>query len=247
MKKVDMTIQSGVTRVLHTAGKYCDKDIIIKAEGGDYGKGYESGVADGKKAEYDAFWDMFQKNGTRTEYRYAFAYTDWTEEMFKPKYPFKLAGDNTYAFLGVQAVWEDKVFEVDTAEAVNLMWAFRLTKFKRIGKCDLSSATNIQGIFAFCSNLVSIAQIVAHESLVWHEAFFYSTNLEEVRFSGVIGKSIGFADCSKLSVDSVQSVIDHLKDLTGQTAQTLTFHATDKNNLTDAQKATISAKNWTLG
>ena len=94
---------------------------------------------------------------------------------------------------------------------------------------------------------MSIAQIVAHENLAWNEAFFYSTNLEEVRFSGVIGKSIGFADCSKLSVDSVQSVIDHLKDLTGQTAQTLTFHATVKGKLTDAQKSAITAKNWTLG
>ena len=221
---------SGAKRLL-TAGKRHDKNIVVTAEGDGH---------------YDAFWDMFQKNGTRTEYRYAFAYTDWTEEMFKPKYPFKLAGDNTYAFLGVKAVWEDKVFEVDTAEAVNLMWAFRLTKFKRIGKCDLSSATNIQGIFSLCSNLVSIAQIVAHESLVWHEAFLYSANLEEVRFSGVIGNSIGFTDCSKLSVDSVQSVIDHLKDLTGQSTQTLTLHATVGIKLTEAQKATITAKNWTL-
>ena len=246
MSDITITIPGGTKKRLLTAGKRHTRNIVVEAEGGDYDKGYESGVADGKKAEYDAFWDMFQKNGTRTEYRYAFAYTDWTEEMFKPKYPFKLAGDNTYAFLGVQAVWEDKVFTVDTAEAVNLMWAFRLTKFKRIGKCDLSSATNIQGIFAFCSNLVSIAEIVSHERLVWHESFFYSTKLEEVRFSGVIGNSIGFADCSKLSVDSVQSIIDHLKDLTGQTAQTLTFHATVGAKLTDAQKAAITAKNWTL-
>lgn len=247
MTEHNITLAVGATKVLHTAGTYCDRDIVVTAEKGDgYENGYNEGLEAGKKAEYDAFWDMFQKNGTRTEYRYAFAYTDWTEEMFKPKYPFKLAGDNTFAFLGVQAVWEDKVFEVDTAEAVDLMWAFRLTKFKRIGKCDLSSATNIQGIFSFCSNLVSIAQIVAHESLVWHEAFLYSANLEEVRFSGVIGNSIGFTDCSKLSVDSVQSVIDHLKDLTGATAQTLTLHATVGTKLTDAQKAAITAKNWTL-
>ena len=227
----DLHISVSGTKRLLTAGKRHDKNIVVTAEGDGH---------------YDAFWDMFQKNGTRTEYRYAFAYTDWTEEMFKPKYPFKLAGDNTYAFLGVQAVWEDKIFEVDTAEAVNLIWAFRLTKFKRIGKCDLSSATNIQGIFSFCSNLVSIAQIVAHENLVWHEAFLYSTNLEEVRFSGVIGNSIGFTDCSKLSVASVQSVIDHLKDLTGQSTQTLTLHATVGIKLTEAQKAAITAKNWTL-
>lgn len=246
MHELDMTIQSGVTRVLHTAGKYCEGDIVIKAEGGDYGKGYESGVAQGEQNAYDAFWDMFQKNGTRTEYRYAFAYTDWTEEMFKPKYPFKLTGDNTYAFLGVQAVWEDKVFEVDTAEAVNLMWAFRLTKFKRIGKCDLSSATQINAIFSICSNLVSIEEIVSHEGLDWANAFDWSSNLEEIRFSGVIGKNISFSTNGKLSNESANSIINALKDLTGATAQTITFHATVGGKLTDEQKAVISAKNWTL-
>jgi endonuclease I len=46
--------------------------------------------------------------------------------------------------------------------------------------------------------------------------------------------------------DSVQSIVDALKDLTGATAQTLTFHADVGGKLTDAQKATITAKNWTL-
>jgi hypothetical protein len=44
----------------------------------------------------------------------------------------------------------------------------------------------------------------------------------------------------------MQSIIDHLKDLTGQTPQKLTFHATAGGKLTDVQKAAITAKNWTL-
>ena len=52
--------------------------------------------------------------------------------------------------------------------------------------------------------------------------------------------------CPDLSDATIQSIIDGLADLTGATAQTLTFHATVGNKLTEAQKATITAKNWTL-
>ena len=44
----------------------------------------------------------------------------------------------------------------------------------------------------------------------------------------------------------MQSIIDGLKDLTGAESQTLTFHSAVGNKLTDTQKATITAKNWTL-
>ena len=43
---------------------------------------YEKGVSD----EYDRFWDAYQDNGNRTDYRMAFCSTSWTEENFKPKY-----------------------------------------------------------------------------------------------------------------------------------------------------------------
>ena len=43
---------------------------------------YEKGVSD----EYDRFWDAYQDNGNRTDYKMAFCSTFWTEETFKPKY-----------------------------------------------------------------------------------------------------------------------------------------------------------------
>jgi len=72
-------------------------------------------------------------------------------------------------------------------------------------------------------------------------------NLEEVYFMpGTIDYSINFASSPNLIDASIQSIIDGLADLTGGTAQTLTLHATVGGKLTDAQKATITAKNWTL-
>ena len=58
--------------------------------------------------------------------------------------------------------------------------------------------------------------------------------------------SISFAQSSKLSDLSIQSIIEGLADLTGGTAQTLTLHSIVGGKLTDEQKATITAKNWTL-
>ena len=77
--------------------------------------------------------------------------------------------------------------------------------------------------------------------------FNYNNALKEVRFvEKTIPISISFTSCANLSADTIQSIIDGLADLTGGTAQTLTLHATVGSKLTDEQKATITAKNWTL-
>ena len=70
--------------------------------------------------------------------------------------------------------------------------------------------------------------------------------LEEVRFvKETVSKNISFAQSYKLSDESIQSIIDGLS--TVETTQTITFYPSVKEKLTDGQKETISAKNWTLG
>lgn len=61
-----------------------------------------------------------------------------------------------------------------------------------------------------------------------------------------ISQSFGLSSCPNLSTETIQSIIDGLADLTDSTTQTLTLHATVGANLTDEQKAAITAKNWTL-
>lgn len=77
-------------------------------------------------------------------------------------------------------------------------------------------------------------------------AFYICSKLREVRFGkDAIWESFKI-DVRLLSDASIQSVIDGLMDMTGQTAQTITFHAAVGAKLTEEQKATITAKNWTL-
>ena len=78
-------------------------------------------------------------------------------------------------------------------------------------------------------------------------AFTTTPALKEVRFvKESIPLNISFAQSANLSTDTIQSIIDGLADLTGGTVQTLTLHATVGGKLTEIQKATITAKNWTL-
>lgn len=73
------------------------------------------------------------------------------------------------------------------------------------------------------------------------------SNLQEIRFAqNSILYSLSFAHCKSLSDASINSIIDGLADLTGQTAQTITFGSTVKGKLTEEQIASITAKNWTL-
>lgn len=65
----------------------------------NYNQGLEdgllSGEADGRQAQYDEFWDEFQQNGKRKDYRFAFG-CGWNSKTFKPKYP--IIPKDVYAF-----------------------------------------------------------------------------------------------------------------------------------------------------
>lgn len=88
-----------------------------------------------------------------------------------------------------------------------------------VGVLDFSSTTNVNSMFNNCSNL------------------------KEVTFApNTLSLSISLAQSSKLTSESLQSIIDGLATVT--TAQTLTLHSAIV--LTDEQKATINAKGWTL-
>ena len=70
--------------------------------------------------------------------------------------------------------------------------------------------------------------------------------MENLIIEGEIPFGIGFSNSSKLTVESLQNLVDHLKDLTGQASAKLALHATAGAKLTEEQKNAITAKNWTL-
>ena len=218
-----------------------------------YTEGYEKGKAEGDNY-YDTFWDIFQQNGTRVRYAYAFANSDWTVETFRPKYDIKPTHSANYIFCGAQKLTGDFQqlldncgVEFDLSGLPGLQSVFESSHFSSFPTIDCSNVTNAMSLFANCNRLETIEKLIVHKNLSLHGAFTQCRELKNIVIEGEIGGSnLLFTHSSKLTNESIQSIIDALEDKTGATARTLTFHATVKAKLTEEQIATITAKNWTL-
>jgi len=119
-----------------------------------------------------------------------------------------------------------------------------LTNFNRV----ISKTTQM---FHSCERLKRVLGELDFSAVInvayMNSVFGYCEQLTDIAFKqGCLKYSISFPQSPLLSDASIQSIIDGLADLIGQTAQTLTFHADVKAKLTEAQIATITSKNWTL-
>jgi hypothetical protein len=225
-------------------------DIVVdmsRMKGGSYDEGVEAG----RQAEHDAFWDAYQQNGSRTNYGSAFGGIGWNDTSFAPKYDMQpINAGSMFAnsiIIDLPSALEKAGVTLDFSKATTATQAFLDAKAKHIGVVDMSSCGYLNYLFAYAVNLETIDKVVFSnnlKSIVY--AFEGCTSLKNISFDGIIPISISFAQSSLLTTASVQSIIDHLKDLTGATAQTLTLHATVAGNMTAEQKAAITAKNWTL-
>ena len=243
MDNIRVNVTQNGTTTLATEGCYCDKDIDVVVNAPDR---YEEGM----QAEYDAFWDALQTFGDRAVYYSCFSGKGWTSDTFKPKYDM-MPINASYMFNGC-----GEIDLIGALERCGVMIDFsKCTSFsyilsnggliKHFPNIHITTSSFNDG-FRYSSKLESCSFTNVRPVISWNNSFLNCYSLVDVTFDGEIGKAISFAQSSKLSNASVQSVIDALADLTGKTAQTLTFHPTVGANMTQAQKNAVSAKNWTL-
>ena len=118
-----------------------------QAEGGDTTAAYDEGFEAGKKAEYDAFWDAHQVNGTRKNYANTFAC--WALENIHPKYDMKPT--TTYMMFratGVSAGGTLDLVErlnecgviLDTSECTTFQYMFYESSITHVGVIDTRGA-----------------------------------------------------------------------------------------------------------
>lgn len=204
----------------------------------------------GKQAEHDAFWDVYQVNGTRQGYTYAFSNSGWDNAIFKPKYDIKPTGSCACMFQNSSIRNFDECgVTIDFSKGTNFNNLFYYCwDLRELPTIDCTNCTALIGVFGQCGSLKKIGcfKIRQDGSNTFTSPFLACKKLEDITIDGVIGSNISFGDAPLLITASVQSIITSLKDLTGGTAQTLTLHADVKAKLTDAQRAQITAKNWTL-
>ena len=192
---------------------------------------FESGVAigqeQGKQAQYDEFWDEFQNYGNRNNYYQQFTQGTWNDITFKPKYPINCYATQSY----------------HTTNATQV--------FSNTGITIISIPITVTGIpltqtFYQATKLVTISSLTLNDVPSHSGAFDGCAALKNITIGGSIIANISFINSSLLTTESIQSIIDHLADVTGQTSLKLTLHNTVGSKLTEAQKQQITAKNWTL-
>lgn len=199
----------------------------------------------GKKAEHDAFWDSFQKNGNRTEYYYAF--DGWNEKNFVPKYDIR-PKNAPYAFQGITGIadleqWlNDLGVVLDFSQCVSASDMFVRAEFEVLGILDFSNASNLNFMFTKCLNLKTIKKLVVPTKRIdFIGTFNHCYALENIIIEGEIQGNIDFQYSTNLTKASIESIMTHLSPTA---TFTVTFSQTAVNNAftTEEWQAVINAK-----
>ena len=205
----------------------------------------------GKQAEYDKFWDNFQQNGNRVVYSYAFMSDAWDNEIWKPKYNF-------YPSIAISMFENCSVTDCDLrnvgvtfnfSRCTNLNRAFRsFDGLVATGEINTTKAENIGQLFYACTNLKTASIVVGTKNTTISQAFQNCTSLENLTVSGTIAiNGFNVQWSTKLTHDSLMSIINCLEDKTSDTSGTVwkvTLGTDNIAKLTEDERMLIDVKGW---
>ena len=217
----------------------------------------------GKSEEWNKFWDVYQRNGTRRNYHSAFAGEGWHKDTFKPKYliaPNAVWGAKNlfYHFgLGYTDVLDFREvahwFDFTNVDDASNM--FDSAKINHI-EIDLSNkCTNLNGCFSCEWNKTGRTHItlkVSEKCTSYSSTFAYCGELTHLFFmdGSKIAGSMGVSTATGLVKESIESVIRALWD--GASGKTLTLSKTAVINAfgsTTSQEwlnLVATKSNWTI-
>lgn len=253
MSEFNIEVQGGSSVRLPTAGKYCDRDIIVTASGGGTEEIEqiidESGVLDSTdgtveekveqlidKAKDEILWYEYSSNKAILNFSGL-----PMEEI--PKINYQPITSMSYFFNGMSNLKRIDHY-INSENCTNFNESFSdcssLTYVKGV---DMSAATRGNRTFTGCNALVTIEEplnipLLTNWSGLWEKV----GSLVNVRFVSECIKGDIYIGSPVLSAESIQSIVDGLAYV--DTTQNLTL--SNKIVLTDNQKQVINAKGWTL-
>lgn len=209
----------------------------------------------GKKAEYDKFWDSFQKNGTEGTYNYRFM--NWNADIFYPKYPIVFGGAQTQVFMQMNAAMGeyDREFDfsqrlkdcniyLDTSEATGLNYLFYYVGTKSVPEINATKCTTFTNMFAY-SSVVTIQKLILNTSgdnQTFDRTFNNARQLENIEIEGCIGNNIDFKSCVNLSTESLRSILKALsKDASIANGKAITFRTSHQAKIENDSECTSYA------
>ena len=191
----------------------------------DYDEVYEQG----RKSEYDSFWDAFQQNGERKSYLNGFDGHGWTDENFKPKYDMTPSTcGNMFSFSHIKdlkGALQKCGVTLDTKNSTTFNFMLNEAWVEKVGEIDITGATAGLTPFRNALNLISVDKLTVLETQDLTDAFANAKKLTEIRIGGTIGRNLNMQWCP-LSVDSMKNIISCLKNYKGtdnDLSYTLTF------------------------
>lgn len=232
MSDINISLSAGDKKRLLTGGKYCPDDIVVEAVGGgDTDAAFEAG----RKAEYDAFWDAFQRNGEEyMYYGYMFANRDlWTQEAIeKVKYKNLKVNYVAVVFSGNTSITDLSMFRFDGGRA----------------ETGVKKRHSYSSTFSGCKNLVKCMEIDFDTISSCPNMFSGCTSLEVLPVTGILtAGGLNLSDSTKLNKTSIASIVNALSGTTSDLIITLSKTAVE-TAFTDAEwSALIATKNnWTI-
>lgn len=182
----------------------------------------------GMQTEYDRFWDAYQQEGAVLySANYMFASPLWVDGIYKPKYPIiPQRATAMYRYTGIT----DVIVDLDFTQSV--------------------APGSTSSVFANTSALKRIPKIKVLENMKYDSWFTSNTSLEEIRFEGIIGNSLDIHWSTKLSMESLASIVNALsKTASGQsiTLPTTARQTYDNATISGAWDNLVSQyTNWTF-
>ena len=211
---------------------------------GGYERGYAKGYAEGRD-----IWNYVRSIGGAFQNNTFPAGTDLVLDI--PNLILSVnEGNLNYTFRSTTGLESITLKCTTRGVAMHAHGAFsRCSDLKFLDLSEFNTTFGVStDVFYSCTSLEEIRGEIENTTTNWTLWFASCVKLREVRFkANSIKGAFTIAQSPLLSVESVQSIVDGLADMTGGTSYKLTLHADVKAKLTEEQLSTIAAKNWTIG
>ena len=214
----------------------------------------------GKKAGYDAFWDAYQQNGERTNYRHAFAGNGWDEHTLKPKYDVNVSNGymmfyqlKSDANIDLVKIEEECGITFDFSQCTDFQYFAYGPGVVRFGTIDTRAKEAFAQFLGNNSNLHTVEKLILKDDgsqTITNASWFVPQLLVNIDIEGKLGYSVRCLS-PKLTKASIISFINALYE--GSEGQTLSLSKTAVNNAFsggadgDEWQALVATKpNWTI-
>lgn len=229
-----------------------------------YEEGKTEGIAEGRQAQYDEFWDGYQDYGKRRSYLYAFRSFDDT--IFYPKYDIICTSSANGIFASCEITDLKSRLQkcgvaLDTSNAGAITEGFAYNpNLTRVPVVSTISTPSIAYMFVNDLSLIEVEKVILKSdgSQAVDNAFSNCPALESLTIEGTIGRN-GFDArwSTKLSKASITSIINALSTTTSGLTVTLSLTAVktafetssgaNDGSTSEEWLALIAAKsNWTI-